>query len=82
MPVFGADAERFAARLADLQDVLGEHHDTVVTRLEVLRLAERHPDLAVSTALSALDAATAADEHTYDRTVRRLLRPKSRRWLR
>ena len=82
VPVFGADAERFAARLADLQDVLGEHHDTVVTRLEVLRLAERHPDLAVSTALSALDAATAADEHTYDRTVRRLLRPKSRRWLR
>lgn len=82
VPVFGADAERFAAKLGDLQDVLGEHHDTVVTRLEVLRLAARHPDLAVSAALSELDAATAAGEQVYERTVRRLLRPKSRRWLR
>ena len=82
VPVFGADAERFATRLADLQDVLGEHHDTVVTRLEVLRLAARHPDLAVSAALTELDAANAAGERVYERTVRRLLRPKSRRWLR
>ncbi|MFI5623630.1 CHAD domain-containing protein [Nocardioides sp. NPDC051685] len=82
VPVFGADAERFAAKLADLQDVLGEHHDAVVTRHEVLRLAERHPDLAVSVALSDLDTATDADEQAYEHMVRRLLRPKSSRWLR
>ncbi|MFE6648455.1 CHAD domain-containing protein [Nocardioides sp. NPDC057772] len=82
VPVFGAGAERFAAILADMQEVLGDHHDAVVTRIEVLQLAERHPDLSVAAALSDLDAATAVQEHAYERTVRRLLRPKSRRWLR
>jgi CHAD domain-containing protein len=82
VPVFGADARRLAGTLADLQDVLGEHHDTVVARLELLRLAEQYPDLALSAALPDLDAAAVADEHAYERTVFRLFRPKSRRWLR
>lgn len=81
-PVFGADARRLAETLADLQDVLGEHHDAVAARLKILRLAERHPDLAVSAALSDLDDATTAGEHAYERTVSRLFRPKARRWLR
>ena len=82
VPVFGADARRLAGTLAELQDVLGEHHDTVVARLELLRLAEQYPDLALSAALPDLDDATVADERAYERTVSRLLRPKSRRWLR
>lgn len=82
VPLFGTDAERFAATLADLQDALGEHHDAVVARLEILRLARQHPDLAVSTALSELDAASAVGDHAYEHLVHRLFRPKSRRWLR
>ncbi|MFD4324752.1 CHAD domain-containing protein [Nocardioides sp. NPDC058538] len=82
VPVFGADARRLAGTLAELQDVLGGHHDTAVARLELLRLAEQYPDLALSAVLPDLDAATAADEHAYERTVSRLFRPKSRRWLR
>lgn len=82
VPVFGADARRLAGTLAELQDVLGEHHDTVLARLALLRLAEQYPDLALSAVLPDLDDATVADERAYERTVSRLLRPKSRRWLR
>ncbi|MFJ2755738.1 hypothetical protein ACIO3S_09080 [Nocardioides sp. NPDC087217] len=38
--------------------------------------------LALSAAPPDLDDATVADEHAHERTVSRLLRPKSRRWLR
>ncbi|WP_328531082.1 CYTH and CHAD domain-containing protein [Nocardioides sp. NBC_00368] len=82
VPVFGAGAERFAADLADLQDILGDHHDAVVAHREVRRIAERRPELPVASALSELDAATAAGERAYDRMVRRLSKPKSLRWLR
>lgn len=82
VPVFGADARRLAETLADLQDVLGEHHDAVLARMALLRFAEQHPDLALSTALPDLDDATAAEERAYERTVSRLFRPKSIRWLR
>lgn len=82
VPVFGADARRLTETLADLQEVLGEHHDAVVARLQILRLAERHPADVVSAALSDLDDATAAGERAYERTVSRLFKPRSRRWLR
>lgn len=39
--VFGAPARRFAKRMARLQDTLGAHQDSVVTRAVLLELAER-----------------------------------------
>lgn len=40
-PVFGGAAKRFAARIAELQEVLGEHQDSVLTRAALRDLARQ-----------------------------------------
>jgi CHAD domain-containing protein len=42
-PAFGADAERFAAAMENLQEVLGEHQDSVFTRQRLHELATVAP---------------------------------------
>jgi CHAD domain-containing protein len=42
-PVFGRPAERFAAALARVQDVLGEHHDAVVAIEWLAKAAQESP---------------------------------------
>lgn len=81
VPVFGADASRFAEMLGEVQEVLGDHHDAVVAGQEIVRLDQVRRDL-VESALAEIDAVTAARDDAYEHAVRRLLRPKSRRWLR
>jgi CHAD domain-containing protein len=41
--VFGKDAKRFAAAVTQVQEVLGEHQDSVVTRERLLTLAQDAP---------------------------------------
>jgi len=42
-PVFGGDAKRFAAAVTAVQEVLGEHQDSVVTREHLQELASGAP---------------------------------------
>jgi CHAD domain-containing protein len=53
-PVFGKRAKRLASRLSDLQDALGTHHDTVVARARIDRIAEEHPAAADPDVLASL----------------------------
>lgn len=45
-PVVGEAAERFAAAVEDLQNVLGDHQDTVMSEAALRRAAATHPQLA------------------------------------
>lgn len=85
-PVFGGPAGRFAAAMEEVQEVLGEHQDSVVTR-------QRLRDLAASTSsteaafgygrLYALEEAHgAAAEQRLDTAWARARRRSLRRWLR
>ena len=85
-PLCGKDARRFAKLLKRLQSVLGDHHDTVVTR-------DRLRDLATSASRSGLDSFTfgvlhvraEAGEADLERTYRAAwhdaARRRNRRWL-
>lgn len=68
VPVLGKDVDRLRKATRQLQRVLGAHHDTVVTRAELVRLAGRadlHPGTAFTIGrLHAREAAQA--EHLED----------------
>lgn len=48
-PAFGKDAARFAAAMEEVQDVLGEHQDSVVARRRILALTEEAWDAGEAT---------------------------------
>jgi CHAD domain-containing protein len=86
-PIVGKDAARFARLMTELQDSLGEHHDTVVARHKVVELA----DPAFGSAIDARDCevllsrlADAGREayESYQAALDRAARPKHHRWLR
>jgi CHAD domain-containing protein len=83
-PVIGKPAERFAAAAADLQDVLGDHHDAVVGE-EWLRQAAgsgRRDKALVAGELIAAERASAATSRDGWRSVWKALnRRKLRDWL-
>jgi CHAD domain-containing protein len=86
VPLFGADAARAASRAEDLQDVLGEHQDSIRSQ-EILR------QLGVTAHLSGENGFTfglllgaerqRADvaDHDHDEVVRRTRTKKARAWL-
>ena len=83
--VLGADATRYAAAMEDLQEVLGEHQDSVVTRGRLRDLARHAPTTDVAFLygrLHALEEARgrAAEEQVRD-AWRAARRPGLRRWL-
>lgn len=86
VPVFGGDAKRLATAMEDLQEVLGEHQDGVVTR-EVLRQlgagATRSGENGFTFGrLHALEQARAeAADVRWPRVRKRISRPRLRRWL-
>jgi CHAD domain-containing protein len=87
VPTIGADAAAFAARVKDLQSILGEHHDSVVSRELLLTLAvgaHRAGENAFTYGrLHALEEAVAAEEERqYVRAWRAASRKKLRSWLR
>lgn len=61
VPVFGKRAAAFARAAADLQDVLGEHQDSVVARAWLRQAAAGGADAFVAGELSAIEAQAAAD---------------------
>jgi CHAD domain-containing protein len=60
-PVFGKRAAAFAKAAADLQDVLGEHQDSVVARAWLREAAAGGADAFVAGELAAIEAQAAAD---------------------
>jgi len=61
LPVFGKRASAFATAAADLQDVLGEHQDSVVARSWLREAASAGADPFVAGQLVALEARAASD---------------------
>jgi CHAD domain-containing protein len=59
-PAFGKRAERFADKVAALQDVLGEHHDAVTACACLRRLRRRSKMRAAAAALLAVETVSMA----------------------
>jgi CHAD domain-containing protein len=84
-PAVGRDAQRFAKRIADVQDLLGEHQDAVVAE-EWLR-AQLGPGvngamLFVAGELAAIErAASKASRARWPKVWRRARRRKYRDWM-
>ncbi|WP_020659038.1 CYTH and CHAD domain-containing protein [Amycolatopsis benzoatilytica] len=85
-PAIGRDAARLADAIAEIQDVLGDHHDAVIAAQEWAELARRHPDdpaviLACGRLVERERAAARADRARFDRAWKRAARPRLTRWL-
>ncbi|NHT16695.1 CYTH and CHAD domain-containing protein [Cellulomonas sp. IC4_254] len=83
--VLGKDAARYARRMEDLQEVLGEHHDSVVVRARLRDLARHAPSTEVAFLygrLHALEEARGRDTAQAARAVSSAATAtKLRRWL-
>ena len=80
-PIAGKLAARCADAAAALQDVLGDHQDSV-TAQQWLRQAGRGPRAFVAGALTALERETAAhDRVTWHNVWKKLDRKRLRRWM-
>jgi CHAD domain-containing protein len=83
VPVASKDARRFAAACRDLQDVLGEHQDTVVARQWLLSLI---PEVSTVEAFAAgqlhmlEQEVGCAARQAWPREWRKLRRPKLSEW--
>lgn len=82
-PVFGADARALARRIASVQDVLGDHQDTVVAEGWLRAAVERWPEARL--ALGQLIGFERADRERlrteFDAVWTAARRPKLRAWL-
>jgi CHAD domain-containing protein len=80
-PVFGKRAEAFAEAAADLQDVLGDHQDSVVARAWLREAAEGGADAFVAGELAAIEAQAAADARAaWPKAWKALSRKRLRFW--
>jgi CHAD domain-containing protein len=84
-PAFGKDAKRFAAALEEVQEVLGEHRDSVIAGETLTGLAAQAHDAGEETfelgRLAGLEQArAAAAEAAYDEAWRAASAKKLRRW--
>jgi CHAD domain-containing protein len=80
-PVFGKPAAGFAEAAARLQDVLGEHQDSVVARAWLRETAASGADAFVAGELSAIEAqAAAAARATWPKVWKALSRKRLRFW--
>ena len=80
-PIAGKLAARSAAAAAALQDVLGDHQDSV-TAQQWLREAGRGPRAFVAGELTALERETAAfDRASWHDAWKKLARKRLRRWM-
>jgi CHAD domain-containing protein len=80
-PIAGKIATRFAEAAAALQDVLGDHQDSVTVQ-QWLREAGRGPRAFVAGELTALERETAAhDRAAWHNVWKKLGRKRLRRWM-
>jgi CHAD domain-containing protein len=80
-PVFGKRAQSFAEAAASLQDVLGEHQDSVVARRWLREAVGSDGDAFVAGELSAIEAqAAAAARAAWSKAWKTLSRKRLRFW--
>ena len=80
-PVFGKRAEAFADAAADLQDVLGDHQDSVVARAWLRAAAQDGADAFVAGELAAIEAQAAAEARAaWPKAWKALSRKRLRFW--
>jgi CHAD domain-containing protein len=80
-PVFGKRAEAFAQAAARLQDVLGDHQDSVVARAWLREAAEDGADAFVAGELAAIEAQAAAEARAaWPKAWKALSRKRLRFW--
>ncbi|HEY0493608.1 MAG TPA: CHAD domain-containing protein, partial [Candidatus Dormibacteraeota bacterium] len=80
-PVVGKAAARFTAALTELQDVLGDHQDSV-TAQQWLRRAAEGPHAFVAGELSAVEREVAmVDRSAWTKKWKILARKALRRWM-
>ena len=87
VPVFGRKAGRLATAAEELQEVLGDLHDSVVTRAMLLQLAEGspgEPDNALLYGRLHAEEEQRAERKAaqFDAAWRKVKRPAMHRWLR
>jgi CHAD domain-containing protein len=81
-PVFGKRAEAFAKAAAELQDVLGDHQDSVVARAWLREAAEGGADAFVAGELAATEAQAAAEARAaWPKAWKALCRKRLRFWV-
>jgi CHAD domain-containing protein len=81
-PVFGKRAEAFAKAAAELQDVLGDHQDSVVAREWLRVAAEGGADAFVAGELAATEAQAAAEARAaWPKAWKALSRKRLRFWV-
>ncbi|HZA82733.1 MAG TPA: CHAD domain-containing protein, partial [Actinomycetes bacterium] len=83
-PVIGKPAERFADAAADLQDILGDHHDAVVGEAwlrQAAGSARRDAALVAGLLIAAERASAAASRDGWRPVWKALDRKKLRAWL-
>lgn len=85
-PRSGREAERFAQKARDVQDILGAHQDAVVAGAEVASVADASPDEdpfreAARALRDRLDESAERSRDDFFRVWRKLDRKKVRRWL-
>ena len=81
-PVFGKRAVAFADAAADLQDVLGDHQDSVVARAWLRTAAQDGADAFVAGELAAIEAQAAAEARAaWPKAWKALSRKRLRFWV-
>lgn len=85
-PAIGRDAARLAKAVAEVQDVLGDHHDAVIAAQQWAGLADLHPgDPAVVITCGRLiereRTAARANRAQFDHMWTHATKPKLTRWL-
>jgi CHAD domain-containing protein len=85
-PVFGKDADRFAAAMEDVQEVLGEHQDSILTRDRLHDLARNTSSTEAAFLLGRLhareEARTQLSQEHFDVAWKAAGRSGLHRWLR
>jgi CHAD domain-containing protein len=85
-PAIGKSAKRFASKVADLQDVLGEHQDAVVAGQWLREHVPTGPHAARTAFVAGLlaaqeDAAAQASRGEWQKVWKRARRRRLRRWM-
>ncbi|NKQ58541.1 CYTH and CHAD domain-containing protein [Amycolatopsis sp. K13G38] len=85
-PATGKDAARLAKAIAEVQDVLGEHHDAVIAAQHWADLAAQHPDdptvmITCGRLVERERAAARTDRARFRHAWSRAAKPKRTRWL-
>jgi CHAD domain-containing protein len=86
VPVYGRDAERFVEATKRVQSVLGDHHDSVVSRQDLRELSEIATEEGVNAFTFGVlhareDEAARGVERKFDKAWAKASQPKRRSWL-